>query len=301
MNINKILENSFHELSTYDEETLVKQLKERFTIEHEKMDRSGIYAKTQKLMAYNSNKIEGSTLTPDQTASLFDTGTILADGEIFKAKDIEEMTGHFSIFNEMLKTLQEPLSEDLIKKFHFRLKSGVFEDLANGYPVGEYKNRLNQVANIKTARPDEVSDWMKELLQNYDPEKKHTVEDLARFHAAYETIHPFQDGNGRTGRLLLLRECLASDIIPVIIQDENKLEYYHALNKAQTKEEYKELCQFFEKEQAKYYSVLKDFLYEYTKEPLSALDRMISDTKKELSLETRNHSESLSNTEPERS
>lgn len=280
MNINKILEKSFHELSTDDEETLVKQLKERFKIEHEKMDRSGIYAKTQKLMAYNSNKIEGSTLTPDQTASLFDTGTILADGEIFKAKDIEEMTGHFSMFNEMLKTLHEPLSEDLIKKFHFR---------------------LNQVANIKTARPDEVSDRMKKLLQNYVPEKKHTVEDLARFHAAYETIHPFQDGNGRTGRLLLLRECLASDIIPVIIRDENKLDYYHALNAAQTKNDYQKLCQFFEKEQAKYYSVLQDFLYEYTKEPSDTLDGMISDAKKELISNTKNYSESISNTEPERS
>lgn len=299
--MNQICKMPREKLSSYDEERLIKHIKNRLEMENKKNDHSGIYGKIQITLAYHSNKIEGSTLTLEQTASLFDTGTILADGEIFKAKDIEETTGHFSMFNEMLKTLHEPLSEDLIKKFHFRLKSGVFEDLANGYPVGEYKNRLNQVANIKTARPDEVSDRMKELLQNHDPEKKHTVEDLARFHAAYETIHPFQDGNGRTGRLLLLRECLASDIIPVIIQDENKLEYYHALNTAQTKKEYKELCQFFEKEQAKYYSVLKDFLYEYTKEPLSALDGMISDTKKELSLETRNHSESLSNTEPERS
>ena len=99
-------------------------------------------------MAYNSNKIEGSTLTERQTASLFETGTIFGEDAVFRAKDVEEMTGHFLMFNYMLQTYQEPLTEDLVKQYHYRLKAGVFEDLANGYPVGEYKNRKNIVSDI---------------------------------------------------------------------------------------------------------------------------------------------------------
>ena len=120
---------------------MVEQLKKRLQIEFEKQDRSGIYGFTQRNLAYNSNKIEGSTLTERQTASLFETGTIFGEDAIFRAKDVEEMTGHFLMFNYMLQTYQEPLTEDLVKQYHYRLKAGVFEDLANGYPVGEYKNR----------------------------------------------------------------------------------------------------------------------------------------------------------------
>ena len=117
------------------------KLKKRLNIELEKHDRSGISGYTQRMLAYNSNKIEGSTLTEEQTANLFDTGSLLADSKMIRAKDIEEMTGHFSMFNEMLKTADDPLSQNLIKRYHYRLKSGVFEDLANGYPCGEFKNR----------------------------------------------------------------------------------------------------------------------------------------------------------------
>ena len=126
------------------ESDFVKELINRFQIEFKKNDRSGIYGLTQRMLAYNSNKIEGSTLTEKQTASLFETGSLAQEEILIRAKDVEEMTGHFMMFNEMLKTYDQPLSHELIKSYHFKLKSGVFEDMANGYLVGEYKNRRNK-------------------------------------------------------------------------------------------------------------------------------------------------------------
>ena len=122
-----------------------KWLIDRFIIERKKFDRSGVYAYTQRVMAYNSNKIEGSTLTPEQTASLFDNGTLPRSDDYYRAKDVEEMNGHFLMFNYMLDTLEEPLSQKLIKQFQYELKSGVFEDRANGYAIGDYKQRPNMV------------------------------------------------------------------------------------------------------------------------------------------------------------
>lgn len=240
---------------------VICSLVERLQIEFAKQDKSGIYGLTQRKLAYNSNKIEGSTLTEKQTSSLFETGTVLASEEVYRAKDIEETRGHFLMFNEMLKTWNDALSEELIKKYHFRLKSGVFEDLANGYPIGEYKNRRNMVSDIITATPDEVETRMCELLQEYESQEKRGLLELARFHAEYERIHPFQDGNGRTGRLLLYKECLRNGIIPIIIQDANKGNYYVALNKAQTESDYKPLVELFTREQESYYSIMSDFLY----------------------------------------
>ena len=169
----------------------VEELIHRFEVEQQKNDRGGIYALTQRMMAYNSNKIEGSTLTEKQTASLFDTGTLSSEDAVIRAKDVEEMTGHFLMFNEMLKTYDLPLSHELIKRYHYKLKSGVFEDLANGYPVGEYKNRRNMVSDIVTAMPEEVEGRMTELLEWYHALPQHTLADLAKFHADYEAIHPF--------------------------------------------------------------------------------------------------------------
>ena len=122
------------------------------------------YGFTQYRMAYHSNKMEGSTLTENQTKSLFDTGILPSSPDIYRAKDVEEATGHFLMFNEMLHSYKEPLSETIIKKLHYRLKAGVFEDLANGYLCGEYKNRINAVGNIVTAKPFEVAERMQEFL-----------------------------------------------------------------------------------------------------------------------------------------
>ena len=245
----------------------VEELIWRFEIEYRKNDRSGIYALTQRMMAYNSNKIEGSTLTEKQTASLFDTGTLTSEDAVIRAKDVEETTGHFLMFNEMLKTYNQPLSHKLIKRYHYKLKSGVFEDLANGYPIGEYKNRRNMVSDIVTALPENVEAQMTDLLEWYHTLPQRTLGDLAKFHADYEAIHPFQDGNGRTGRMILFKECLANNIVPFIIRDDRKTEYYHALNAAQTKGIYETLEHLFLEEQAEYMVLAKGFVLPVRYEP----------------------------------
>ena len=245
----------------------VEELIRRFEIEYRKNDRSGIYALTQRMMAYNSNKIEGSTLTEKQTASLFDTGTLTSEDAVIRAKDVEETTGHFLMFNEMLKTYNQPLSHELIKRYHYKLKSGVFEDLANGYPIGEYKNRRNMVSDIVTALPENVEAQMTDLLEWYHTLPQRTLGDLAKFHADYEEIHPFQDGNGRTGRMILFKECLANNIVPFIIRDDRKVEYYHALNAAQTKGMYGTLEHLFLEEQAEYMALAEGFVLPIRHEP----------------------------------
>ena len=238
----------------------VESLIRRCEIEQRKNDRGGIYALTQRMLAYNSNKIEGSTLTEKQTASLFDTGTLTSEDAIIRAKDVEEMTGHFLMFNEMLKTYSLPLSHELIQRYHYKLKSGVFEDIANGYPIGAYKNRRNMVSNIVTALPEEVEARMTELLEWYNAAEQHTLDGLARFHAEYERIHPFQDGNGRTGRIILFKECLKNGIVPFIVRDDRKVDYYHALNAAQTEADYGPLERFFGEEQAEYRALVEGFV-----------------------------------------
>ena len=201
----------------------------RFQIERRKFDCSGIYAYTQRTLAYNSNKIEGSALTEEQTASLFATGMLPVSDDYYRAKDIEETHGHFLMFHKMIDTLDEPLSEKLIKEFHYELKSGVFEDRANGYAIGEYKKRRNMVGIYETALPNEVPAKMQELLSWYHNTAKKTLAVMAQFHARYEAVHPFQDGNGRTGRLILFRECLKHDLTPVVIEYQYRSRYMESL------------------------------------------------------------------------
>ena len=237
-------------------EDFVKRLKEQMLDEFRRQDRRGVYGFTQKIMAYNSNKIEGSTLTSEQTASLFDTGTIVTDGEfVYRTKDVEEMTGHFKMFNEVLKCLDKPLTAEMIKSFHFHLKTGVFEDYANGYRVGEFKNRANAVGNIITEMPQNVPIRIDELISAYNAGER-KLSDIAQFHLEYERIHPFQDGNGRTGRAIILKQCLDSGIVPAIIRDEDKARYYHALQTAREDS----LTDFFKEEQNKYYEQIRAFV-----------------------------------------
>ena len=139
------------------------------------------------------------------------------------------MNGHFLMFNKMLETLRQPLSQELIKQFHYELKSGVFEDRANGYAIGDYKKRPNMVGMYETALPGKVPEEMAALLTWYNAQETITLEVLAGFHVRYESIHPFQDGNGRTGRLILFRECLHHDISPLIFEDAHRPEYLDAL------------------------------------------------------------------------
>lgn len=242
------------------EQEFVELLIEQFKIEYHKKDRGGIYGLTQRRLTYNSNKIEGGTLSEEHTASLFNTGSIMSDGEIIVAKDIEEATGHFAMFNHMLETLDEELSQKLIKEFHYKLKSGVFEDMANGYPIGEYKNRKNIVGIIETTLPEEVDGRMTELLEVYYKLDKPLLSDIAIFHSNYEQIHPFQDGNGRTGRMILFRECLKNRYIPIIITEDQKQEYYYALQEMQTNRNSEPLLQLFEAKQQDYFDLAKDFV-----------------------------------------
>lgn len=238
---------------------LIKFLIERFKIERRRFDRSGVYAYTQRMLAYNSNKIEGSTLTEEQTAALFDSGILPKSDDYYRAKDVEEMNGHFLMFNKMLDTIEEPLSQDLIKAFHYELKSGVFEDRANGYAIGDYKKRPNIVGTYETVKPENVSEEMEKLLNRYSMQDK-TVEAIAEFHVRYECIHPFQDGNGRTGRIILFRECLKNNIVPAIIEDKNRMEYIEALREYREKGNISRMTELLETEQEFYFEKCSYFM-----------------------------------------
>lgn len=229
----------------------IQRLLERFKIEQAKRDRSGVCGFTQRLMAYNSNKIEGSTLTEEQTASLFDTGVLPVSDDYYRAKDVEEMNGHFLMFNKMLDTLDQELSQELIKQLHYELKSGVFEDRVNGYAIGYYKQRPNMIGVNRTTLPSEVPLEMGKLLDWYNNQSV-SLETLAELHAKYEIIHPFQDGNGRTGRIILFRECLYHGSMPFIIEDANRPEYLDGLKAYRNNESVAELVALFKKEQQYY-------------------------------------------------
>ena len=239
------------------EKFLVFLLK-RFSVERRKFDRSGVYAYTQRIMAYNSNKMEGGLLTEEQTVSLFDSGILPRTDAYYRAKDIEEMNGHFLMFNRMLDTLEEPLTQELIKAFHYEFKSGVFEDRVNGYAIGDYKKHPNRIRMYATVKPDVVAVEMEKLLTWYYAQTVN-LSVLAAFHARYESIHPFQDGNGRTGRLILFRECLKHNMISFVIEDANRYEYLEALKAYREKGDCQKLVTLFQKEQDFYYKQCRYF------------------------------------------
>lgn len=224
-----------------ENQTYMKRLKDRLQIEFKKQDRSGVYGYTQRSMAYNSNRIEGSTLTEKHTASMFETGTLYVDDPdmIFRTKDIEEMNGHFKMFNYVMKCMEKPLSEDIIKNMHKNLKEGVFEDRANGYAIGGWKKRANRVSDIQTALPQEVPEKIHQLLEKYHNAEKITLYDIAKFHAQFENI------------------------VPVIIRDIHKAEYNRYLNKAQHEQDYKGLEAYFEKEQKYYQESTIPMIFDY--------------------------------------
>lgn len=161
--------------------------------------------------------------------------------------------------DHMLSTMIEPLTQDLIKQFHYELKSGVFEDRANGYAIGDYKKRANMVGNQKTCLPADVPEQMNKLMEWYQNQTI-SLETIAEFHLKYETLHPFQDGNGRTGRLIVYRECLKNDIIPLIIEDKNRKRYIEAFGVYREKEDVRPMQELFQAEQDAY---LKECEYFY--------------------------------------
>ena len=198
-----------------------------------------LYHKTQLDFAYNTNHIEGSTITPDETASIYDTGTILTSSDkVIVLKDATETKNHFALFKYMLDTIDDRLTEDMIKKFHFILKDGVLTDSEKEwFNVGEYKKKKNFVGNITTSLPSNVSNDMKELLSWYNKKDKKSFEDIIEFHVRFERIHPFQDGNGRIGRIIMFRECLYNDIMPFFIEERNKDFYIRGIKEYQINNE----------------------------------------------------------------
>lgn len=189
----------------------------------------GIYHKTQIELTYNSNHIEGSRMTHEQTRYIFETKTIDAGGAPLNVDDIVETANHFRCIDLIIDNFAAPLTEKLIKTLHRMLKNGTSDAGAEWFAVGEYKKRPNEVGGIATALPEEVGAQMKALLDGYNAKGEKTVEDIIAFHAAFERIHPFQDGNGRVGRLIMFKECLKHGVVPFIIDEDLKLFYYRGL------------------------------------------------------------------------
>ena len=217
----------------------IKEIKKAL-IEQKNINLSGnLYHKTQIDFAYNTNHMEGSTITPDETASIYDTGTILTSKDkVIVLKDATETKNHFTLFKYMLDTIEDKLSEDMIKEFHFILKDGTLTDSEKQwFNVGDYKKMKNFVGNITTTLPSNVSKDMKDLLNWYNSLPKKNIEDIIEFHVKFETIHPFQDGNGRVGRMIMFRECLYNDIMPFFIEERNKDFYIRGMKEYQMNNE----------------------------------------------------------------
>jgi Fic family protein len=192
--------------------------------------KGGIYHRTQIDLTYNSNHIEGSRLTKEQTRYIFETNTIGISDDAIKVDDIIETTNHFRCIDFIIDHAKEPLTEAMIKQLHGLLKSGTTDASKSWFAVGDYKRLPNEVGGIETVEPQMVGKAIRELLKEYKGRKNVSFEDILDFHQRFETIHPFQDGNGRVGRLLMFKECLNHGIVPFIITDELKMFYYRGLN-----------------------------------------------------------------------
>lgn len=189
----------------------------------------GIYHKTQIDLTYNSNHIEGSRLSHDQTRYIFETNTIGVENEVLNVDDVLETTNHFRCIDMIIDHAKTTLSENFIKDLHLTLKNGTSDSRKEWFVVGDYKKVPNEVGGMNTTLPEEVPGRMKELLKEYNGKKEKTFEDILDFHVRFERIHPFQDGNGRVGRLILFKECLKYNIVPFIIDDQLKMFYYRGL------------------------------------------------------------------------
>ena len=232
-------------------------------IDQKNMNLSGnLYHKTQLDFAYNNNAIEGSTITFDETASIYDTGTILTSKDkVIVLKDATEIKNHFTLFKYMLDTIDDKMTEDMIKKFHFILKDGTLTDSEKEwFNVGEYKSKKNFVGNITTTLPKNVAKDMKDLLDWYDKIPNKTLEDIIEFHVRFERIHPFQDGNGRVGRMIIFRECLYNNIMPFYIEDRNKEFYIRGIKEYQLNNEKGYLIDTCLNSQDNYEKLVKYFL-----------------------------------------
>lgn len=200
-------------------------------LQHEKAARysGGIYHKTQIEMTYNSNHIEGSRLTHDQTRYIFETNTIGVTGEAVNVDDVIETANHFRCIDFIIEHAKSALTEKMIKELHLMLKIGTSDARQEWFAVGAYKKMPNEVGGMATTMPEDVAAEMQALLAAYSAKKAKTLEDILDFHVRFERIHPFQDGNGRVGRLIMFKECLKYNIVPFIIEDNLKMFYYRGL------------------------------------------------------------------------
>ncbi len=207
------------------EETLLVFLKR----EKEAGLKGGIYHKIQIDLTYNSNHIEGSKLTHDQTRYIFETKTLGVTDKAVKVDDIVETVNHFRCIDLIIEGAHTKLTESFIKQLHFILKSGTTDSQKSWFKVGDYKMLENEVGGSETTKPAEVSGAIKALLKEYNSKSKITFDDILDFHVRFESIHPFQDGNGRVGRLIMFKECLKHNIVPFIITEELKMYYYRGI------------------------------------------------------------------------
>ena len=205
----------------------------------------GIYHKSQILMAYNSNRIEGSKLSEAQTRYIFETNTIGIEKDEklkgVKVDDVVETANHFRCFDYIIDNAKRPVSENMLKKLHFILKNGTEDSRKEWFKVGTYKKYKNEVGGVETTPPELVEMEIKKLIKGYRAKEKKTglsFDDLLNFHYRFEKIHPFQDGNGRVGRLILFKECLRLGIVPFIIEDDYKMFYYRGLKEWKTERGY---------------------------------------------------------------
>ena len=189
----------------------------------------GLYHEMQVRMTYNSNHIEGSRLSEDQTRLIFETNTLDA-GDGIPVDDILETVHHFRAIDYVIDIAEDELTEDIIKHLHYILKHDTKESTLGWFAVGDYKKRANVVGGRETSKPSEVHEQMKALLEKYNSKETVVIEDIVELHAEFEYIHPFQDGNGRVGRLVALKECLRHNVIPFIIEDSKKNYYYRGLS-----------------------------------------------------------------------
>ena len=195
----------------------------------ENKNAGGIYHKTQIDLTYNSNHMEGSRLTHDQIRYIFETNTIGVENEVLNVDDVIETANHFRCIDMIIDNAKAVLTEKFIKELHMVLKNGTSDSRKDWFAVGDYKKMPNEVGGMETALPEEVSGKMKALLAKYNAIEEKTFEDILDFHVKFERIHPFQDGNGRVGRLIMFKECLKYNIVPFIIEDNLKMFYYRGL------------------------------------------------------------------------
>lgn len=224
-----IPENAEKPARSNQKATLPMTLADILQEEKKKKYSGGIYHKTQIELTYNSNHMEGSRLTHEQTRYIFETNTIGVENEVLNVDDVIETANHFRCIDMIIDHAKAPLTEKFIKELHLILKSGTSDSRKDWFAVGNYKKLPNEVGGMDTTLPEDVAEKMKVLLAEYNSKNIQTLEDILDFHVKFERIHPFQDGNGRVGRLIMFKECLKYDIVPFIIEDNLKLFYYRGL------------------------------------------------------------------------